>query len=427
MASASEKSILQIFEIIKDGRVVSLGDNEESPTKVINFDYYESILSPNVTGALTIADVASALTYNSKYEKQEIRGTLSSALPLTGDVSVRFKIDTKYGTLDFTKKPFLLNNQIPLGQESNKEFPLLNIVSSHAKQIQLPVNRKYTGNISNSVRKIIKEYLKVPDNKIFTSPSRNSMNFYGGNESLYKLICEKIAPKTIPVKGNPGYFFYETQDGFNFRAIDDLISQEPVATYYKNNVIRANLDNDSNDFKIEKKVDVKRDDLITAIKSGLFASRNIFWNPLTFEYTEKIFKLDGLEESLGGIDYDIPDFGSYTRTHFHILDVGNFDSGISCDVNNSPIEWTAKSTMRYNSLFSQICEITVPCNINLRAGDVIECDFEIITQDNKSGNAIDPTQSGRYLIENLCHHFDPKRSYTSMTLVRDSYGKYRGV
>ena len=426
MASASQRSLFELFEIIKNGRVIDIGGNDGA-TKATTFDYYESILSPNVTAVLTVADVASAVEYNSKYEKQEIEGTLSSALPLTGDVDVRFKIATKYGTLDFTKKPLLFDKEMIPVQESNKEFIVMNLVSSHAKQIQLPVNKKYTGNISNSVRKIIKEYLKVPDNKIFTSPSRNAMNFYGGNESVYKLICEKIAPKTIPAKGNPGYFFYETQDGFNFRAIDDLISQEPVANYYKNNVIRANLDNDNNDFKILSKVDIKRDNLVAAIKSGLFASRNIFWNPLTFEYTEKIFKLDGLEESLGGIDYDIPNFESYTRTHFHILDVGNFDSGISCDVNNSPIEWIAKSTMRYNSLFSQICEIIVPCNINLRAGDVINCDFEMITQDNKSGNAIDPTQSGRYLIENLCHHFDSTNSYTSMRLVRDSYGKYKGV
>ena len=426
MASASQRSLFELFEIIKNGRVIDITGNNGA-TKATTFDYYESILSPNVTAVLTVADVASAINYDSKYENQDMQGTLSSALPLTGDVDVKFKIATKYGTLDFTKKPFLFDKEIIPSQESNKEFIVINLVSSHAKQIQLPVNRKYTGNISNSVRKIIKEYLKVPDDKIFTSPSKNAMNFYGENESVYKLICEKIAPKTIPEKGNPGYFFYETQDGFNFRAIDDLISQKPVATYYKNNVIRANLDNDSNDFKILSKVDIKRDDLVTAIKSGLFASRNIFWNPLTFEYTEKIFKLDGLEESLGGIDIDIPDFESYTRTHFHILDVGNFTSGITSSVNNNPVEWIAKSTMRYNSLFSQVCEITVPCNLNLRAGDVIECDFEMITQDNKSGNAIDPTQSGRYLIENLCHHFDSTNSYTSMRLVRDSYGKYKGV
>ena len=273
------------------------------------------------------------------------------------------------------------------------------------------------------MRRLIKDYLKVPDNKIFTTNSKNSWSFYGGDQCVYKVLCEDVAPKTVPAKGNPGYFFYETQDGFNFRAIDELISQDPVANYYKNEVLRANLDNDKNDFKILSKTDIKRDDLITSIKSGIFISRNIFWNPLTSEYIEKTFKLDGLEESLGKIDIDIPDLESYTRTHFHILDVGGPDPGVGNKINNNPIEWVAKSTMRYNSLFSQIIQITVPCNVSLRAGNVINCDFEIISQDNKYEGAIDGTQSGKYLILNLCHHFDAINSYTSMTLVRDSYGR----
>ena len=187
--------------------------------------------------------------------------------------------------------------------------------------------------------------------------------------------------------------------------------------------MRANLDNDKNDFMIYTKTDIKRDDIITSIKSGLYVSRNIFWNPLTFEYVEKTFRLDGLEFSLGKGDIDIPNLESYVRTHFHILDVGSQDPGISYEVNNSPEEWSAKSTMRYNSLFSQIIQITVPCNVSLRAGNVINCDFEIITQENKSPGSIDTTQSGKYLIANLCHHFDAEHSYTSMTLVRDSYGR----
>lgn len=424
MASASQRASFEIFEIIKNGKRVDVSGNGLSATKVTTFDYYESLLSPNVTGVLSVADIASSVQYDSKYDKQERFGTLSSALPLTGDVDVKFKIATKYGTLDFSKNPLIFDKEIIPNQGSNREVVIMNLFSAYSKATQLPVKTKYTGNISSSVRRLIKDYLKVPDNKIFTTNSKNAWSFHGGNECLYKVLCEKVAPRTVPAKGNPGYFFYETQDGFNFRAIDELISQEPVAYYYKNEVLRANLDNDKNDFKILSKTDVKRDDLITSIKSGIFISRNIFWNPLTSEYIEKTFKLDGLEESLGKIDIDIPDLESYTRTHFHILDVGGSDPGIGYEINNNPVEWVAKSTMRYNSLFSQIIQITVPCNVSLRAGNVINCDFEIISQDNKYEGAIDGTQSGKYLILNLCHHFDAINSYTSMTLVRDSYGRY---
>ena len=68
--------------------------------------------------------------------------------------------------------------------------------------------------------------------------------------------------------------------------------------------------------------------------------------------------------------------------------------------------------------------MNIPCNPNLKAGDVIECNFEKITTGSKSIGAYDETQSGNYLIVNLCHHFDTDSSYTALTLVRDSYGIY---
>ena len=68
--------------------------------------------------------------------------------------------------------------------------------------------------------------------------------------------------------------------------------------------------------------------------------------------------------------------------------------------------------------------MTVPCNPNLRAGDIIECYFEKITTDSKNQGFFDENQSGKYLILHLCHYFDTKVSITSLTIVRDSYGIY---
>ena len=42
--------------------------------------------------------------------------------------------------------------------------------------------------------------------------------------------------------------------------------------------------------------------------------------------------------------------------------------------------------------------------------------------DNKEESPKDEQQSGNYLILNLCHHFMDRRSITSLTLVRDTYG-----
>ena len=80
--------------------------------------------------------------------------------------------------------------------------------------------------------------------------------------------------------------------------------------------------------------------------------------------------------------------------------------------------------MRYNLLFTQVVKMQVPCNPNLKAGDIIKCNLEVITRSEKEIGIADPVQSGKYLILDLCHHYDPERSFTAMTLVRDTYGLY---
>ena len=240
----------------------------------------------------------------------------------------------------------------------------------------------------------------------------------------------------MPDKGNPGFFFYETREGFKFKSIDDLISQGPIATYYKSGASKANLDNDDNDFKILSFSVVKNQSLINSLKSGIYENRTIFFNPKTFKEEEIICKLNeaggrskggskaiSLDTSLGK-SAELPEVRSFTRTHYDILDVGTLNPDPSSEETTGAKDWQAQSTMRYNSLFTQMISLQVPCNPKLKAGDVIKCNFEILSTDGKEMGSSDPVQSGNYLILNLCHSFDRLRSFTSMTLIRDTYGLY---
>ena len=110
----------------------------------------------------------------------------------------------------------------------------------------------------------------------------------------------------------------------------------------------------------------------------------------------------------------------YSKTNHITLDIGSLDYQ-NLTPNNDPREWQAKSPMRYNLLHSQMMEIQVPCNLELRAGDVIKVEIERQGDDKELGG-LDEHTSGKYLILHLCHHFDSERSFTSMTLARDTYG-----
>ena len=87
---------------------------------------------------------------------------------------------------------------------------------------------------------------------------------------------------------NPGFVCYETIGKLNFTSLDDLINKEPAFTYnYNANLISTEeLGNEDNNFKLAT-FDVTRDqDLIKQIRSGVYASKNIFFNPLKYSFTE---------------------------------------------------------------------------------------------------------------------------------------------
>ena len=419
--SAILASKYETLTIDKNGKRVNIQG------KTTSFDYYESLFSPNVTALMTIVDTGGTVQSDSKYDKQQRIGTLYNALPITGGEKIEAVISSALGKLSFDKSyPFYVNGTSNPAQKSNREAVLLSLVSNPAIiDSQSTLFEKYNGRISDTVRKLLKVNLNVPDTKLNIEPTRNSYSFLGRGKQAFQNVLE-LSAKSIPLNGDPGYFFYETQKGFNFRSIDSLISQEPKRTYRRYDVLKEGVTNDSNNYKILSATVSKNQDVLAAIKSGVYINKNNYFDPRTFTYTEDTITLSEskLKNSLGK-EPDLPsDLTNFSRVHYGILDIGTLDSNLYGETNNNPKDYQGKSSMRYNILFSQILNIQIPCNPELMAGDIIRCEFEAITQGQKETDVNDPTQTGNYLILHLCHHFDPKRSYTSLTLVRDTYGIY---
>ena len=63
------------------------------------------------------------------------------------------------------------------------------------------------------------------------------------------------------------------------------------------------------------------------------------------------------------------------------------------------------------------------CNnrlVKLKLKGVIK--VEVPRIDRAERKDVDDQQSGLYMIKALCHHFDTKNSYTSLELIRDTFG-----
>ena len=418
--SASRASIYEKMIIRNDKKEANLVG------KVVSFNYFESVYSPEITANLIFLDASGSLKADKAQDTQERLGNIKSSLPIIGDEDLEFKIRSKSGILDFSKKPLRVNSAPIISENSNRQSVFLSLVSNVTLdnlEIKNPTIT-YKGRISNTVKKILRE-LKIRKFKI--DKTRNSYDFISRSKGGLDLILD-LCRRSIPTKGDPGYFFYETQNGHNFKAIDNLISKRPVETYTYTGGMLSNLDNDENDFKIIRPPKIIKDQNIKERKKWM-SSRNIFFNPATLEVEEKFYTLKGGEGAIGTpinvtlgkeIDYVGGSSDTYSKTNYLTLDIGSLDYK-NLTPNNDPREWQAKSPMRYNLLHSQMMEIQVPCNVKLKAGDVVKVEIERQGDDKELGG-LDEHTSGKYLILHLCHHFDTERSFTSMTLARDTYG-----
>tara|TARA_B100000530_G_scaffold132394_1_gene82534 strand:+ start:1187 stop:2446 length:1260 start_codon:yes stop_codon:yes gene_type:complete len=386
----------------------------------VMIDYYEDIFSPTLTAKLQVTNEGNSIVG----EDGELQ-SIYNGLPLRGGETVTLKI--KGNTEDnpgIDLKFFVSSISNVIVRKKTESFSL-NLVSIGAITNETSrVGRKYptSNKISESVKDIVKNYLG-DQREIDVDPTQNVYGFLGNMRKPFTTLMW-LASKSVPEKSKDdataGYLFYETVTGFHFRSLDSIIDSKPVAKYYSSEVIEQG----NNDFKIIRYSTSLNEDVLGKLQRGAYCSYRIFFDPLTFNYTDPTkgaFKLEDYKSAATlGKDVVLPgNLGeSPSRYVTAVMDRGTMEKGASKKENADPTLSQSQALMRYNSIFSQKVSMTVPSNTNLEAGDIIECEFALAS----AKNTVDTEQSGLYMIKELCHHFDPSGSYTSLTLIKDTFG-----
>tara|TARA_B100000508_G_C11462104_1_gene279707 strand:- start:1941 stop:3269 length:1329 start_codon:yes stop_codon:yes gene_type:complete len=412
--------------------------------KILNFYYYESLYSSTITGSLALEDVGGSV----EDEKTGVLATIKDGMKLTGFEEVSFHVFNESGNLNFRNYPLIVTGS-PAIDESNRQVVLLKLVSkTEIDSSSKPLSRNYPeAPISDTIAKILADELQIPKDKLgFDKDSGNYSSIENtknqdkikGNHFAPLDVVSKMCNKSIPANyKDPGYFFYETQDGFNFRSIDGLIDEgiksfdnedyEKEHTYYYTAALAANLDKqDGNNYKIVRTPVFRKDeDIIKALRTGMFNVRITTRDRRTGVYTEEIKNLLS-DTNLGEKqDKSIVDDNVYLKSFHFELSPGQDDPGVSDVILNNPADYVPQANMRYSLLHAQMVDILIPCNLNLRAGEVIKLYLENITQGDKNNQVYNNLRSGYYMICHLCHSFSTTNSYTSLTLLRDTRELYR--
>jgi hypothetical protein len=417
---------------------------------IIAFDYYEDIFSPTITAKIRVVNDGNSIQAPDKEGTPDgARQSIYNGLPLRGGERVSIKVaanSDKNKPLDFSKVDdyFYVSSITEVISNPQSESFLLNLTSREAITNEtVRVTKKYptSSTIDASIRSILENVLRTKKiGKL--DKTQNKYGFIGNLRKPFT-VCTWLSAKAVPGDtsgdGTAGFVFYQTKDGFQFRSIDGLMGQESKATYTLSGA-QETYDTEgkqeNSDFNILDFTTDKNQNLIEKLRLGTYSSYRMFYNPLTFEFTDPqkgIFKLEdyvGKAKNLGD-KLKLPKLSGSdgkslgdtpTRIITQCLDIGTMEKDVSTDENADPFKYQSQSLMRYNVLFTQAVDMLIPLNTNLSAGDIINCHFPKISSGDKE--EYDQEQSGLYMIKELCHHFDSESSYTSMKLIRDTFGRY---
>lgn len=435
---SKEKSLFTLLQIESaDGeRTADLANG------FVLFEYYEDIFSPIVTAKLRIVNTQNTI----KVDGRDGRESLYNGLPLRGGERVSMILAPNSASnpgLDFSRsgKQFFVSSVSDVISEGSNESFTLHLVPAEAiANEQNRVTGKYPTSlsISDSVEKIVKEKLSVDSNNVgVIDKTGNTYGFIGNMRKPFTVLTW-LASKSVPYGteegASAGFVFYQTVEGFQFRSLDELAKQSPVANYvsydavdaYDSNLRRNDNSNNILEFFVEK-----NSNLIEKLRVGTYSNESMFFNPLTLSFGQKTYKQEDYKkgvENLGG-EFKLPSINNETdatlgdiptRRMTFISDIGTVEPGVSRDINADPLKHQNQSLMKYNTLFTQTATMTVTSNTNLKAGDVIDCKFARLSE--SKATEYDPETSGLYIIKELCHSFNTTGSYTALKLVRDTFG-----
>lgn len=399
--------------------------------------YYESVLQETIRVSVLYSDTGGSVEDNGK------KKTIIDGLPLVGEENVSFKMtDNNDNQLSMT---LYVNRITPLAEDTRKGAVTLDLVSKeYILNEQTRLNIRFDGKISDHITRILtdQKFLATQKN-IDIEATENNYNFIGNNRKPF-YACTWLSKKAIPnvtnAKGNTaGYFFFETSEGFKFKSVDNLLSQQPKKNLIYNDSPDSRGVNipKGYDGKILEKIDDNNIDVKSKKEIGAYSTRVVLFDPFECVYeiikprseeTEKNLKLAGKELPVFNSEFNTGRTDDFTRTTYMLVDKGSLPSGStdqqiqkSKEQNFDPKNVLNQSTMRYNQLFTIRKTITIPGDFSLHAGDIIFIDSPEVTDDTTK--EVNREFGGIYMIADLCHYITTNSCFTKLNLVRDSYGR----
>ena len=381
-----------------------------------NISYYESLFSPSVNVTIETTDVSGFVSREEIYGGQSIEISIKMFDPDIDDFKIK---KDKHG--------LVVNSVKNVTMDFKESKSTLECVSKDFLRNEVArLNRRFTGNITEIVKKIMEEEPKgIETTKdIEVDQATNSYTFCGNLKRSIDTI-QWLQPKAKS-ENQFGFLFFEDYDGYKFKSIESLLKQEP----FTDQPFEMSQASTSSRFAILDAVMVQTNDIFLNMRSGTYNNDTTYIDLISQTKSVDDFKIDNLKDLKN--PPKLPDnlTDSTSRKMLRFDDPGVMQKGSKRE-DEQPKEELAKiqnqSYARNNLLFSQALKIKVSFNPSLRVGKIIEVRLPVDTDSSESGVKYQKLSkgdlSGKYLISELRHKVGSNKSSTHLTLVRDLFTK----
>ena len=390
---------------------------------VRSIDYYESITSPSISAVVKIIDVDGTLSSKGVYGGEKLAVKMKSGK------------DSEFEEFIITpeKQELILNSIGGVTSGVKQQTATLQFVSKDLiKNETARINKRYVGNISDSIKKIMTDDPKgIKTTKEVDCETDRSVNNYAfvGNKDTSFDIIQRLQPKAGGAgyddkkKSDYGFLFFETFDGYHFRSFRSLFEPEPETEYVKSEI------SGTGDFVIDNYNFSSGNDVVLNLKSGLYNNETTFVELDKTKITKIKFNMDETEDlTLKPPKVPVNIEGKPSRIMLRVADTGvhqHYEENSSKLKDVQPFTDLAvyqnKSYARFSLLNSQSLNITIGMNPSLRAGQTIRVKFPTIDYKSDFGDDDSKDISGKYLISHLRHEFEGGKFRTHLRLIRDLF------
>jgi len=413
--------------------LTAAGQRFEMRKLMVELSYYEDLYSFAISGYVTLKDS---------------QGFIES-LQLTGNEFIEVNFGKVKDASNSTDQVFRIYKVGPRTASTNMstEYYTLYFCSEELMlSEQIKISKSYNTEISNIVKRIVTDYLKV-NNKtknVYIEKTTGVYNFIIPKYKPFEAISWISTYARPNVTGTIGadMLFFETKNGFNFRSIQSML-KDPIYATYKYQ--QTNLPDNVQSFQ-EKAISVlnyefiKTYDMLHDINSGTYANRLISIDPIARTSTVTNFDYSKYISNPQISSLDNSSVLSPVKNRLGITQNQAYDSKLKLATSNSgqkqvdyinqipgsvakdiAIEnYVPLRTAQISLANYIVVKIVIPGDPGITVGRTINFDLPSLKPTNKV-KELDKFYSGKYLVTAVRHVLQSEGIYqTVLEIAKDS-------